>query len=759
MKLTRGILLACCGVLFVSGQAEVLSPGAALERALSVGSAAVTRSRGYELLETVATAGGEPAVYLFGDGERSLVVSGDDCSPGLLGWAEVPPRGGRSPEFAWWMRQYADQIEWARRNGVTAPDAAATRGGESRRAIAPMLKTRWNQGAPFNDDCPVIDGKRSVTGCVATAMAQAVNWYRISSKGKGTATLELSDGNKVTFDYGAATFNWSDMADTYGSSSTAAQKKAVANLMLACGVAVQMNYSPTESGASAERIPEALVSHFGYGYSTRNYFRDVCTSGEWDDIVYGQLENVGPVIYSGSNQDAGHCFVCDGYSDGYYHINWGWGGLDDGYFLLSALDPGVMQGTGGSNAGYNYHQVIAADMKAPGSAVQSPVPVVAMLQGFNISEKEIDMSTVKTVTVGSWTVNYSCGPVNLLTGLEIVDRANGDKTYANGAKADNLKVLYGFETYKAALPALPAGAYLAYPCFSTVGALGQGGRIPVPAGTPDHYLLEVSGTKVKISPGPVATVSITGLHQASATSLGQYVRLEGSAENTSSLDFDGSVVLMVTAGGEEIARGERQPLQLGAGEQEAFSYVSPLMGDSIGAGQFDAMIVDAVTGSPLSEGFTLTVGAKEKTEVSAGESLAFAGTAGGSGALKFTATVKCESGSLGAPVQIAIAEPANGQVLMLRDSAPLFLETGESAEVTFTVWMEGAAGGEYLAAVFFANEQVSKAVKFTLASSAVDGVTDGEGREEVYDLTGRKLRGSRGLAKGLYIINGKKVAK
>ena len=212
-------------------------------------------------------------------------------------------------------------------------------------AIKPLLTTKWNQHSPYNLLCPY-DEKNdapSVTGCVATAMAQIMKYHEYPSA-----------------------YDWSLMKDEYDSGDESAAAQEVAKVMKDAGASVYMKYSAIVSSASVDGISEAFRNTFGYSISTELVYRAYFTAQEWDELIYSNLENKMPVYYGGTAIDiddskgylqgveAGHGFVVDGYDGkGLYHVNWGWGGLSDGFFLLSLLDPDN-QGAGGTSGSEGY---------------------------------------------------------------------------------------------------------------------------------------------------------------------------------------------------------------------------------------------------------------------------------------------------------------------------------------------------------------------------------------------------------------------
>ena len=188
-------------------------------------------------------------------------------------------------------------------------------------------------------------------------------------KGKGTHSYKTSSGLECSFDYGSTTFSWNEMRSQYvGGNYTTEEANAVAELMHACGVAVDMEYSPSSSGAYSFKVGQALIDYFGYdenlGYVCRQYF----TSEEWINMIKTELSERRPVLYNGASKDVGHEFVFDGYdSQDMVHVNWGWGGLNNGYFEVVSLDPSSPGIGGGTNlgGGFIYQQGMLIGLQPP----------------------------------------------------------------------------------------------------------------------------------------------------------------------------------------------------------------------------------------------------------------------------------------------------------------------------------------------------------------------------------------------------------
>ncbi len=310
-----------------------------------------------------AESNGNDLYYVFNNGANQgyVIVSADDCVRDVLGYSEIGTFdiNNVSESMKWWLDQYAQEIEYAIANGMEWAPVQSV----DRKPVKTLVSARWNQADPYNLLCPdYSEGRKCVTGCVATAMAQVMYYHKWPETGTGSNsyTLDINGTTKtLSADFGAITFDWANMTDRYNSKSSEASKHAVAQLMSACGISVNMSYA-LASGTQTSRVVDALIKYFDYDRSTRFLSREGYESDEWEEMIYSELAAKRPVMFSGQSSGGGHCFVCDGYSqDGYYHFNWGWGGQSDGYFLLTALNPGS-QGIGGSstNDGFNSDQGI-----------------------------------------------------------------------------------------------------------------------------------------------------------------------------------------------------------------------------------------------------------------------------------------------------------------------------------------------------------------------------------------------------------------
>jgi hypothetical protein len=198
-------------------------------------------------------------------------------------------------------------------------------------------------------------------------MAQVLYYHRYPAS--TTATIPDYTTRKLGINVDSivqTSIAWANMKDSYNGSESAAEKNTVATLMELCGASVMMDYTTNESGAYSDDVVSAAKLFFDYDDATVLANRDDYTAGNWDAIIYQELAANRPVFYSGSSTGGGHAFVIDGYGhDGLFHVNWGWGGSCNNYFLLSILDPQSNSGIGASSStdGYSFGQAAIIGMQ------------------------------------------------------------------------------------------------------------------------------------------------------------------------------------------------------------------------------------------------------------------------------------------------------------------------------------------------------------------------------------------------------------
>ncbi len=336
-------------------------------------------------LTCVQTSQDDMPYYVFnnGDSQGFTIVSADDRMPEIVGYTDSGEfKEDNMPEgFVAFMKAYK-----ATAAAILAGDQKATdnlnkllaiRSARKTTAVSPLLGSiAWNQTAPYNNLCPIYNGTdRAVTGCVATAMAQIMAYYEypatlqadipsyVFNKSKNLSTEAISKGE---------TYDWASMLPQYVSGSyTEAQANAVAKLMFHCGAAVQTIYDES-SGADVE--PEHLAKYFGYDADLmQKVYRTTVTLSKWIELLDGELKAGRPILYAGDSSHGAHQFVCDGCDEnGLYHINWGWGGYENGYFDINILNPDY-EGSFPAEDGYTSSMEIIIGIAPDNGKVDTPL--------------------------------------------------------------------------------------------------------------------------------------------------------------------------------------------------------------------------------------------------------------------------------------------------------------------------------------------------------------------------------------------------
>jgi hypothetical protein len=337
-----------------------------------------------------------PDYYVFdkANQEGFILISGDDRTIPVLGYSD---RGNFDPEnlpvnFKDWLENIQKEIQYLKETASASNPvlpAWPTKNTSYSTAVAPLLsEISWNQDSPYFDLCPMDGNKHAYTGCVATAMAQIMRYHQWPAQGKGSHSYTSRTRRfQLSVDFSQSVYDWENMTEKYNNQSTDIEKNAVAKLMYDCGVAVDMDYTNYGSGAYSEAVAQALPQYFDYDKNIQIYYRDYFTYSAWLDLIKEELNQERPVYVSGSNTEAGHAFVCDGYdADDLFHINWGWGGTSNGYFAISVLNP-YSQGIGGSSGGYNISQTIIAGIQPP--ATDSKVSYTIYMEDFFATEASV----------------------------------------------------------------------------------------------------------------------------------------------------------------------------------------------------------------------------------------------------------------------------------------------------------------------------------------------------------------------------------
>lgn len=276
--------------------------------------------------------------YVFNatDGSAFVIIAGDDRAEAVLAVGDGSLDMGDLPcNLRWMLGSYKEQLEWLHDN----PDAVVERGVPYNDVtIVPLLTSTWGQTEPYYNECPIYKGERCVTGCVATAMAQVMYYWRFPQRAPSLSGYQTRTHRFNVPSLPSRRMEWDLMLNNYVATPyNYAQSDAVAALMRYCGQSVRMDYSPDGSGAYVNQQLSGMKA-FGYNPGAKELAKGNYTYEEWDALLQEELLAGHPVLYSGSDPAAGgHAFVVDGYYDGKYHVNWGWNGTGNGYFALGAF--------------------------------------------------------------------------------------------------------------------------------------------------------------------------------------------------------------------------------------------------------------------------------------------------------------------------------------------------------------------------------------------------------------------------------------
>ena len=386
-----------------------------------------------DLAYTQTTESGANALYVFNFDGGYMIMAADDVAQPILAFGEEGCFDANNiPDgLAYYLRHYARQIEYAVTNNMTAEPEIAEQWEQIRRYgvikgerstrgdVAPLIATNWNQDSPFNAYCPTGQGGpggRAYAGCVATAMSMVMKKWNWPDHGQGSHSYTPSGYPTQTVDFENAYYQWNNMPNSVNNSNY----QAVALLMYHCGVAVDMQYGPSGSGAHSQDVPDAIFNYFRYTKQASRLDRDLYSRYEWEEILISNLVEGFPMYYSGAEGTSGHAFVCCGYreSDRKFYFNWGWSGFNNNYFAIDALNT--------YSGNFNDYQGVIIDM-IPDYVYDGLIPAVTDLDvvAENVHSRNSVVSWTNPTTSLDGTVLENIEQVVLLRNdQEIFSQAN-----------------------------------------------------------------------------------------------------------------------------------------------------------------------------------------------------------------------------------------------------------------------------------------------------------------------------------------------
>lgn len=555
MKRTTTILIAICvSALFANG--KQISQNAALSAA-----------RKYSRTGQVAPAKNlrsdktnNAPYYAFNLEQGYVIVSGDDEMTELVGYAEngffdaenVPP------QMQLWLDGYAEYVAAvqsgkAKARKILLSDSPSV-------VVEPLVTTKWNQDAPFNNFAPEYtddnnNTQRCATGCAATAMAQIMKFHNWPEQGVGHYSYEHQSFGTISSNFSEHVYDWTNMIDRYNNGEySSEQADAVALLMKDCGVSLNMNYGPV-SGASIYSYYPAFKNYFRY--SSRTVNRSGCETAEFTKIITDELQEGRPIIYCGTGEDGGHAFVVDGYDTNYFlHVNWGWGGYSDGYFDMNYMDPTGL-GIGGGSGAFKWNQgiVLARPLKdgvEPYEFIQQLcfVPYDDVKGGiFCEQEMPANRGDVVTILLRN-TANLSGESFFGSLNVGVFDDSGALVTMGNEERIENnngeLLEFQSGSLYSVDLPMTLNTAGIADGNYIVRAMSKANGDVWRKFASTDCLNMTVADGKVYLS-APTPNISMVGIGSYdTATYKGFSFNADVTVHNSSSIPVDGSIMFTVT---------------------------------------------------------------------------------------------------------------------------------------------------------------------------------------------------------------------
>lgn len=555
MKRTTTILIAICvSALFANG--KQISQNAALSAA-----------RKYSRTGQVAPAKNlrsdktnNAPYYAFNLEQGYVIVSGDDEMTELVGYAEngffdaenVPP------QMQLWLDGYAEYVAAvqsgkAKARKILLSDSPSV-------VVEPLVTTKWNQDAPFNNFAPEYtddnnNTQRCATGCAATAMAQIMKFHNWPEQGVGHYSYEHQSFGTISSNFSEHVYDWTNMIDRYNNGEYSnVQADAVALLMKDCGVSLNMNYGPV-SGASIYSYTPAFKNYFRY--SSRTVNRSGCETAEFTKIITDELQEGRPIIYCGTGEDGGHAFVVDGYDTNYFlHVNWGWGGYSDGYFDMNNMDPTGL-GIGGGSGAFKWNQgiVLARPLKdgvEPYEFIQQLCFVLFNdVQGGIFCEQEMPANKGDDVTILLRnTANLSGESFFGSLNVGVFDDSGALVTMGNEERIENnngeLLEFQSGSLYSVDLPMTLNTAGIADGNYIVRAMSKANGDVWRKFASTDCLNMTVADGKVSLV-SPTPNISLTGIGSYNGNVYkGNPFSVNITIHNGSSIPADGSILFKVT---------------------------------------------------------------------------------------------------------------------------------------------------------------------------------------------------------------------
>lgn len=700
-----------------------------------------------------------------------VIVSGDSRANLILGYSDEGNFDySKLPENAKnWIAGYVDEINYLRTNNIRE---ANTRVVKLEKTVSPLLgNIAWNQDSPYNDQCPRLDlSTRCATGCVATAMAQILYYNKWPDVGNGSHTYYpvILNGDKLTANFGDTHYDWADMLPAYDETSSSQSRSAVAQLMLHCGISVDMYYS-SSSGAMAVDVPNALANYFNYDKGVAYRIRSNYSNNEWEGRIRSELDAGRPIFVTGYSSAGGHAFVFDGYDfNGLVHVNWGWGKMSNGYFQTTALTP-ASQGIGGSKGGFNYKQQIVTGIRRPSDETEEDVELVST-EGINASSENIANGGTTNLTLNGKITNAGWKNSVFDYGLLLMNENNDTVRIVEGDKNISLKKDSSMTATKynnVCFGQLAGGEYKLYPVCRKSNGTKQWNRIhDAYVGYPNYLNVIVSNNTLSFITPNYFDLKVEKADVPSSLFSTVAAKITTKIVNNGDVEYYGEVKASIynKLTKKNVAQSAGYMIDLNPGDSATVTFTDAYTAEAgdytvyftdddnnkIGAG-YDVVMKNAPTGT---------------AELTTAEQLTFAdnNNVDWEGIAAHT-KITCTKGFFGGQMYIFIfSEDGNTQMGCLNPEY-VYAAAGDTVDVKFNGPFEnGVPGTLYMARLVkydgttysYLNPKDKSSCIFRLTSTTgiVNNQSEDKTYNEIYDINGERVVGKdmTNLAHGVYIL-------
>ena len=418
------------------------------------------------------------AYYVVNFKKGWVIVAADDAMTPVIGYnfeGNFPAPENQGENVKSWMQNFVDQVQYIHTNQIEAeasvladwkkyasnkPDALLSPG--DRDEVEILLTGKWNQDNPYNLQCPedaAGPGGHVYVGCVATAMAQILYYWRYPVHGSSSHSYSWPPYGTLTANFGNSTYEWDAMQDRID----AANPDEIAEIGYHAAISVDMMFSPSGSGAYSWDVPYALRTYFNYSNNVQFLEKEDYSFSTWETMMQTELNNSRPMYYSGFSNSGGHAFVCDAYQgSNYYHFNFGWSGSSNGYYTL--------QDVGGFHSGQGMVRYIEpADANFPyvadgadtltyfsGSFTDGSGPAEDYPAGMSASwliDPQTDFDSIESINISFTSFNTSASDY-----VRIYDGATTDRPLLGEFSGDNIPASITANNNKMLITFSPSGS-------------------------------------------------------------------------------------------------------------------------------------------------------------------------------------------------------------------------------------------------------------------------------------------------------------